>query len=169
LDRLVRIDASSFFPVDPVLRLAAMLPQAAGGAEIVADRLKLSNESRKRLEDLAQPPERLVPYLSVREVHRLLYEFGQARFRDRVFLSWADDAKASNAISWRALLALADSWCCPQFPLTGRDVMTAGVPEGPQIGRILKEVESWWVDSDFTMDEFSLAERLKAIVQATAF
>jgi poly(A) polymerase len=30
-------------------------------------------------------------------------------------------------------------------------------------------VEDWWVDSDFTDDEFSLAERLKAVVQAMAY
>ena len=56
-----------------------------------------------------------------------------------------------------------------RFPLTGRDVMMAGVAEGPLVGRILAEVEEWWIDSDFTDDAFSLAERLKAVVQATAF
>ena len=57
----------------------------------------------------------------------------------------------------------------PVFPLTGRDVMQAGVPEGPLVGQILNEVEYWWIDADFTEDEFSLAERLKAVVQATAY
>jgi poly(A) polymerase len=45
--------------------------------------------------------------------------------------------------------------------------MAAGVPQGPLIGKILGEVEEWWIDSDFIDDEFSLAERLKAVVQAT--
>jgi poly(A) polymerase len=31
----------------------------------------------------------------------------------------------------------------------------------------MAEVEEWWIDADFTDDEFSLIERLKAIVQAT--
>ena len=44
--------------------------------------------------------------------------------------------------------------------------MDAGVPQGPLVGRILAEVEEWWIDSDFIDDEFSLAERLKAVVQA---
>jgi poly(A) polymerase len=86
-----------------------------------------------------------------------------------VFLRWAADPKETNAIQWRALLAVADAWVAPEFPLTGRDVMIAGVPEGPLVGKILAEVEEWWVDSDFTDDEFSLAERLKAVVQATAY
>jgi poly(A) polymerase len=30
-------------------------------------------------------------------------------------------------------------------------------------------VEEWWIDSDFTDDEFSIIERLKAVVQATVY
>jgi poly(A) polymerase len=41
--------------------------------------------------------------------------------------------------------------------------------QGPLVGRILSEVEEWWVESDFTGDKFSLAERLKAVVQAIAY
>lgn len=45
--------------------------------------------------------------------------------------------------------------------------MAAGVPHGPLVGKVLNEVEAWWIDADFTDDPFSLAERLKAVVQAT--
>jgi poly(A) polymerase len=83
-------------------------------------------------------------------------------------LRWSEDPTDSHAVAWRALLALADAWVPPRFPLTGRDVMAAGVPEGPLVGRVLAEVENWWIGSDFTEDEFSIAERLKAVAQAIA-
>jgi poly(A) polymerase len=169
LERLTAIDAANFFTPDPLLRLAALLPHELAQAQAAADRFKLSNVQRVRLEDIAAAQEKIVSYLSIREVRKLLYRLGSARFKDRVFLRWAEDAKESNAIQWRALLALADAWERPRFPLSGRDVMSAGVPEGPLVGRILAEVEEWWVDSDFIDDEFSLAERLKAVVQATAY
>ncbi|MEJ1967289.1 MAG: CCA tRNA nucleotidyltransferase [Rhizomicrobium sp.] len=167
LERLETIDAEAFFTPDPVLRLAALLP--VGAVEDVAARLKLSNADAVRLEDLAGAREKIVSYLSVKEVRKLLYRIGAARFKDRIFLKWAEDPKASNAIQWRMLLAVADAWERPKFPLTGRDVMLAGVPQGPLVGRILEEVEDWWVDADFIEDEFSLAERLKAVVQAMAY
>ena len=168
LERLAAIDADSFFTPDAVLRLATLLPDAAIAREI-AERWRLSGADRARLVDLCGATEKIVSYLSIKEVRKLLYRLGTGPFRDRVFLRWAADPKETNAIQWRALLAVADAWVAPEFPLTGRDVMIAGVPEGPLVGKILAEVEEWWVDSDFTDDEFSLAERLKAVVQATAY
>lgn len=167
LERLIDIDRSNFFAPDPLLRLVAMLP--SDGGEEVADRLRLSNAERERLGELTTFTEKIVSYLSIREVRKLLYRLGKQRFRDRVHLRWAKDPKASNAVQWRALLAMADAWERPRFPLSGRDVIAAGVVEGPLVGRILSEVEEWWIDSDFTTDEFSLAERLKAVVQAIAY
>ncbi|HEY1963139.1 MAG TPA: hypothetical protein VGG69_12020, partial [Rhizomicrobium sp.] len=169
LEKLVEIDRNNFFTADSVLRLAALLPDDAAFAEAMSDRLKLSNADRERLTDLAAAQEKIVSYLSIREVRKVLYRLGAARFRDRVRLRWAEDPKHSNAIQWRALLAMADAWQRPAFPLTGRDVMNAGVVQGPLVGRILSEVEEWWIESDFIDDEFSLAERLKAVVQAIAY
>jgi poly(A) polymerase len=168
LERLVANDSNNFFTPDPLLRLAALLPDVES-ARAVAERFKLSNVDRVRLEDLAGGREKIVSYLSIREVRKLLYRLGTKRFRDRVTLRWAEDPKDSNTMQWRALLALADAWIRPEFPLTGRNVMSAGVPEGLLVGRILAEVEEWWIESDFIEDEFSLAERLKAVVQATAY
>ncbi len=166
LEHLVQIESDAFFAPDALLRLAALLPDDRAAASALCDRWKLSNADRMRLEDLAGAREKIVSYLSIREVRKLLYRLDTQRFRDRVMLRWAEDLKASNAIGWRALLAMADSWQRPVFPLTGRAVMAAGVPEGPLVGRILAEVEEWWIDADFTEDAFSLAERLKAVVQA---
>jgi poly(A) polymerase len=169
LERLVAIDNANFFTPDPLLRLAALLPDDAKAASALADRWRLSNVQRERLEDIAGAKEKIVSYLSVREQRKLLYLIGVSRFKDRAKIKWAEDPKASNAITWLALLARADAWVRPVFPLTGAHVMTAGVPQGPLIGKILADVEEWWIDSDFIEDEFSLAERLKAVVQATAY
>ncbi|MBS0274748.1 MAG: CCA tRNA nucleotidyltransferase [Proteobacteria bacterium] len=166
LERLVTIDGANFFRPDAILRLAALLPDRAAAAHEIADRWKLSNADRDRLADIAGNTDKIVSYLSIKEVRKLLYKLDTARFKDRVSLKWAEDPKEANFVQWRALLAMADAWQRPKFPLDGGNVMAAGVPQGPLIGKILGEVEEWWIDSDFIEDEFSLAERLKAVVQA---
>jgi poly(A) polymerase len=169
LEALEEIDANNFFTPDPILRLVALLPNDVVVANAVSKKLRLSNKDADRLVDLAGADEKLKPYTTPKEVRQLVYRLGLEPFKDRVFLKWAEDPKPSNAFGWLTLREVATTWRRPKFPLTGRDVMLAGVPEGPLVGRILEEVEDWWVDADFIEDEFSLAERLKAVVQATAY
>lgn len=165
LERLVAIDAGNFFAPDAGLRLAALLPNDSAAAHALAERWKLSNADRDRLEDLAGAREETAPDLTVREARKRLYRLGKARFRDRVFLRWAEDVATANTASWRALVALADSFERPRFPLSGSDVIKAGVPEGPLVGRVLAEVEAWWIDADFPDDNAALAAQLQAAVR----
>jgi poly(A) polymerase len=58
---------------------------------------------------------------------------------------------------------MAESWQRPRFPITGREVMQAGVPEGPQVGRVLAKLEDWWVEGNFAADESALRGRLKEL------
>lgn len=156
LERLCEIDED---PRDPVLRLAALLPDDPDAAHAVADAWKLSNADRLRLEQ-ALSGEKIPANLSARDARRLLYRIGVARFRDKVWLAWAGAPRTAPAVAWRMLLAMAESWQRPRFALSGGDVMRAGVPEGPEVGRILLAVEDWWVDGDFAADEGALRERL---------
>jgi poly(A) polymerase len=43
------------------------------------------------------------------------------------------------------------------------------VPEGPLVGRVMREVESWWIDQDFIDDKLSIVERLKAVAQGMVY
>lgn len=167
LDALIEIDLDAHFSADPMLRIAAGLKDQ-GAALAIARRLKLSNEERDRLSAALKPGERIVSFLSPKEVRRLLYRLGAETFQDRVRLAWAQTRKPKTTPQWRALLAMAQSWTRPQLPLTGEEVMAAGVPPGPLVGEVLREVEAWWIDSDFTEDKLSIVERLKAVAQALA-
>lgn len=164
LERLAEIDADNLFPRDAVLRLASLL-DGAETAHATSDRLKLSNADRIRLEQVLSG-ETITAGLSAPDARRLLYRIGPAGFRDKVMLQWAGAPRAAGALPWRMLLKMAETWQRPRFPLTGRDVMQAGVPEGPEVGRILAQVEGWWVGGDFAADEGACRDRLhQAIAQ----
>ncbi len=168
-EKLADIEANQLFTSDPVLRLASMLDLDEKGVVALAERLRLSNKDRDRISKALNDKTKIVSYLSMREIRRALYVMGAGLFKDRVMLGWANDRKGHNNFQWRALIAMADSWTKPEFMLTGEMVKAAGVPEGPEIGRVWREVEEWWIDADFIDDEFSIIERLKAVVQATVY
>jgi poly(A) polymerase len=166
LESLCAIDDANGFARDPLLRLAALLParEAPAFARAVAERFRLSNARRERLLDLAGAAEKIVPTLSACEARGLLYRLGASRFRDRLMLAWA--LRPQNTAEWQSLLAMSAAWQRPHFPLTGEDVMRAGVAKGPLVGKVLEDVESWWIGNDFPGDPAALAERLKSAVRA---
>jgi len=158
LEGLAALDAQRGFAPDPVLRLAALLPHSKEAADAAADRLRLSNADRARLEQVLGS-EKIAAELSPQQARRLLYRLGEAGFRDGVLLQWAE--APAKAPAWKSLWELARDWQRPRFPLTGRDVMQAGLAQGPEVGRVLTALEDWWVESDFATGEDELRARLK--------
>src|SRR5690606_29174328 len=80
-----------------------------------------------------------------------LYRLGEVAYRDGVALAAAWSGSEDDPC-WAGRFALPRQWRAPTFPLAGRDVVAAGVPRGPEIGRILKLIENWWVAGNFAAD-----------------
>jgi poly(A) polymerase len=168
-EQLVTIETEMLFTEDPLLRLAALLPDDPAKAIALAERLRLSNAERDRLAAALDPAPRLKSWMSPRETRRLVYRLGADTFCDRATLAWAGSDRAAATVQWRALLPTARGWTAPKFPLTGDEVMAAGVPKGPLVGEVLREVEAWWVENDFPDDKLALIEQLKAVAQGMAY
>jgi poly(A) polymerase len=122
-------------PADPVLRLAAML---TGDPLALATRLKMSNDDRERLIRLLATPS---PHGTDADLRRLLADHLPADLIDRTWLDGAADTR-------RRLRRMAR----PVFPLEGRDVLSVGVPPGPLVGALLRDVRRWWLDGGCVAD-----------------
>lgn len=166
---LVAIEADQLFETDPVLRLAALLPDDQVGAVQFAERLRLSNAERDRIAAALSPTPALKSWLSPREIRRMVYRLGPLTFRDRAKLAWARAQRSAATPQWRGMIALGEGWTPPAFPLSGEDVIAAGAPKGPMVGQVLREVEDWWIDHDFIDDKLSTVEKLKSVVQGMVF
>ncbi len=129
-DRLARTAAAEArlgVAPDPVRRLAALLARPDPG------RLRLSAAEAERIEALAMP----------KPLDRAtLYREGRARFLDRLLLNGGGEAG-------EALLAEPPP---PPFPLRGRDLRARGVSAGPKLGRLLRDLEDWWIAQAFQPD-----------------
>lgn len=152
-DAMVDIDA------DPLLRLAALAPDAAR----VAAALRLSNAQRDRL--TAASAAQIAP-MDARAARAALYADGAQAFADRAKLAWA--AGRGGEADWAPLLALAQGWARPVLPVTGADAAAAGIAPGPALGAALRTVEAWWVGEDFTPDRAAALAKLRETAVATA-
>lgn len=164
LERLSEIDAEYHFASDPMLRLAALIANDVQDGCGVADALKLSNQERKRLRE-ARSHACMSNAVSAKQARVLLYRLGVEAFKDKVFLAWAAMPKGANNLQWRMLLEMADNWQRPHLALGGLDVIEAGVPEGPQVGKILARLEEWWAQGDFSADEAEQRNMLKTMIE----
>jgi poly(A) polymerase len=164
LASLAAIDARNGLQPDAILRLAVLEPDIAR----IAERWKLSNLQRKRLEEIAELGRDVPHDLPLLETRRMVYRLSHERFNDKVFLSWLEDGDPARDKDFRLLLERADHYALPRFPLGGEDVAAAGVPPGPLTGKVLAAVEEWWVDNDFSTDKFALASALSRAIKTLA-
>lgn len=141
-------------PPDGVLRLYVLAADVPG----LKDRLRLSNAQAERLLLLQEAPE-LSPALRPEEQRRMLYQLGAEAWRDAVWLSRARAPSRQEDAGWADLMALADDWQAPQFPLTGADLKANGFMPGPAMGQALRGLEDWWVASDFKPGKDDLLQR----------
>jgi poly(A) polymerase len=168
-EQLVEVETEQLFECDPLLRLATLLPADQVSVAKAAEALRLSNEQRDRLVAARGVSPKITSWMSPRESRRAVYQIGASTFGDRIKLAWAASSRSAATHQWRGLLALSQSWTPPPFPLTGEDVLKSGVPKGPMVGQVLREVEDWWIDHDFIDDKFSAIEKLKAVAQGMAY
>ncbi|UIP06401.1 CCA tRNA nucleotidyltransferase [Erythrobacter sp. SDW2] len=146
LELLVGIEAQYGAETDPLRRLAALLPAVPAIAENVAARLRLSRAQRDRLTSLAarSPADGEAPLA-------LAYREGTENARDRLLLTNQDPRPVIE-------------WPIPQFPLKGGEIVARGVGAGPEVARLLRQVESRWIDEGFPgreRVEELLAEQLR--------
>lgn len=131
LARLIAEEARQGAEPAALRRLAALLPAEPEAVEQVAARLRLSAAQRKRLVTAAGRGEN-----GSGDARAAAYRIGREEAIDRLLLGGVDIAPLRN-------------WEIPVFPLKGGEIVARGVSAGPDVARILREVESRWVSEGF--------------------
>ncbi|MCF3641655.1 CCA tRNA nucleotidyltransferase [Rhizobium sp. TRM95111] len=164
------VDAERAFgwPVDPLARLAAIVPPDGERLKGLAARLRLSKAEAAVLDRWSAAPA-IPEKIADTAFDRLLYRHGSDGIALRLRLALAtarakpgDAAAMAFAALCQRLLKRADGWRKPAFPLSGTDVLAAGVPAGAKVGETLATLEAEWVASNFRLDRADLLARLEA-------
>ena len=130
LEHLIAEETRQHVAPDPLRRLAALLPADPRATDQVAARLRLSAAQRKRLVTAASRED--MPL----DARALAYRLGRDEAIDRLLLAGAD-------------LAPLENWQIPRFPVRGGDIVARGVSAGPQVARLLREIEDRWIAEGF--------------------
>ncbi len=87
-----------------------------------------------------------------------IYRFGRVITAQALMVELAQD-RVMNGYAPDAL-NIIQNWDIPDFPVTGNDLMKAGVPQGPKIGQKLQELEDWWIEDGFKADKKACLKNL---------
>lgn len=158
IHRLVAAEQAEGWRPDALLRLEAVLPPHRARIDGLGARLKLSRAEAGRLLAWADAPE-IDPATPEEELAKRLYRGEPSGIVDRLRHALArerDAGHAEAASRLRQLIRFAAGWQRPVFPVSGRDLVVAGLLPGPDVGRRLKELEERWIDSGFSLSREAL-------------
>ncbi len=134
-------------------------------AENLAVRLKLSRQEKHLFTFLADSSIRFNDFLDHKKVLKLCYEYTND-FCQAKFLTMAAQEEEITANIKEVYDFIND---LPElvFPLKGKDIIDNGLTDPAKVGKILKELEQIWVDSDFDLTKEQLlvqVDNLKEVI-----
>lgn len=153
LDELLEVEKLLEYEPDPIVRLVTMTyNNTSWYVDQLSRFLKLSNDQKIRIARIVehQDTEYLWKHMNRNHIHSILYRFGAQATKDLFTIhttrAWQDPSfmKDIEIIKWAISV-----WRKPKFPLTGEDIMSLGIKQGPALGQIYKDIERWWVQQHF--------------------
>ena len=155
---LVAWEAAVGLAPAPIRRLAALAGSDTGA---LSERLRLSRVEAERLIAASATVPPIPEDPTAPTLRAFAYRVGVAAAVDRLLLAGAETGTPVAPATIAAIRDL-DRWQPPVLPVTGKDMVAAGLTPGPDVGRVLRELETWWIDQDFRPDRQSLLQQVHA-------
>lgn len=151
---------------DALLRLEAIVPPDGERMAGLAERLRLSKAEAGRLAAWADAPV-VAASASDAALDRQLYRGPEQGICDRLRLSLVgargravnDSEALMEAAALNRLLKRAEAWQRPVLPIRANDLKALGARDGPNLGAMLRTLETEWIESGFLLGRDALLER----------
>lgn len=150
LQQLLQKETHMKVPGHAWVRLLSLVraDQRMHAAAHVCNRWRLSRTDTQWLEFLTAPP----PLESSLQVKEALRHYKREWVEQALLLLSLDNPE----LSLSSMLAVTRMFEPPVFPVNARDLMVYGIPEGPEIGAKLRELEQQWVASEYRLKKGDL-------------
>lgn len=135
LERLARLQALHEMP-DVITRLCVLTDDLARLERF----LILSNAQKKEFLLLINMLNEITN-ASDKQIKILIYRHGAVMAGQALLLHAARLGRDVD-------MTLIKNWTPPVFPITGDDIIAAGIPAGPAVGAALQKLEQWWLEND---------------------
>jgi poly(A) polymerase len=133
---------------DAERRLLALVDAGIGlglaAIDALQARLKFSTRVHDRLVAAGEVADRLADD-ETPVFGRLIYRHGREAIEDAISLLAAQQGRSAAMV-----LGLLGDIEAPVFPLRGADLIALGLTPGPEVGQRLKQIETEWVNNDFS-------------------
>ncbi len=133
---------------DPERRLLALIDAGLGLTPDALDALRTRLKFSTRVYDRFVTAGLVADCLASDEdlvFGRLIYRFGREAVEDALMLIAAHRGRSADLV-----LGLLGDVVVPAFPLRGADLIARGLKAGPEVGQRLKQIETEWVNNDFS-------------------
>lgn len=159
LRKLVALERKYAFSPDPIRRLFVLARPDKTLAENIALRLKLTKKQKEHLVRLAENKCRAEKLNRPTAQKQNIYLFGKDFCLDCLLTEEAANV-ADNPELPRLIKEIRES-VVPVFPLSGKDIIHAGITGNANIGAARDRLETLWFDSGFNLTRGELLKTLQ--------
>lgn len=161
--KLIELENHLNLTPDPMLRLGELALWHRGDVKRLSEKLRLSKRKSKILNAICCANElpifRDEPEYSL--AHKIQhYRQGTNFFLLQLLTAWAKSTATPDDPDWSNLYKTAKTAEFKPFPISGEDLIEAGLKPGPGLGEKLAQLEEIWLEEDMQPDKTEILSHL---------
>jgi tRNA nucleotidyltransferase/poly(A) polymerase len=161
-ERMIALETVCGIAANAARRLSALAISVEEDADRLALRLRLSKAEQLVVRAGIYSGQGISPSSGEAAARAALYRFGADAYGEQVLHAWARSEESPEDPGWKRLFGLRERWAPPSLPLTGAILLELGLPAGPHVGQLLREIEKEWIAEDFTWPPEEFIKRAKS-------
>ena len=158
LERLIKLVRQEKLDESPLRRLFILYLPDETLAESFATRFKFNRKEKEQFISWARYNPEISEFTNPKALAKLLYERGRDFCHHKFIMRCAEIGQTPK--NFHQILDDIEKLPIAEFPLKGRDLISAGISDNRKIGQILSMLEHLWVESDFTMSKEDLLSQV---------
>ncbi len=92
---------------------------------------------------------------------KYLFYYGHEICNSLLIYNFAKLSIDSKVKTYLRIISSIKSLKVPKLPIFGKDIIKLGIKSGPNVGKILKLIENWWITNNFRPSRKECLEKLK--------